>query len=283
MSNNLSNEKRAQMLMCLVEGMSLRATNRVCGVAFNTALSFVPMLGKACSEYQDRTLRNLTCERLELDEQHGFYRCRQKNLVQGRNDGGDVWSWLALDSETKLVVSYFCGDRSISSAFLFLQDIRQRVANEPTIVTDGLAAYVAAVENSFGSGVDFAQLVKVFGPSGALTPTGRYAPPKLTTLKRNVISGHVEEGEISTSYVERLNLTVRMGNRRCTRLTNAHSKTLENHVHMMGIFFMFYNFCRIHQSLRITPAMAAGVTDHVWEASDVVALLAESDRVSDAA
>ncbi len=276
MSNNLSPEKRAQLVRCLCEGMSLRATSRICDVAFNTVLKFVPMIGQACSDYQDRVLRGLKCERLELDEQWNFVLKKQRNVREGERNVGDCWTWIALDASTKLVPSYFIGPRSLESAYLFMRDIKDRLTNRPIIVTDGFSAYKSAVENVFGSEADFAQVIKLFGSTQA-DPAGggRYSPPACTGIKKHIISGAVPECEISTSFVERLNLSVRMHSRRCTRLTNAHSKKLENHTHAMSLFFMFYNFCRIHESLRCTPAMAAGVTQHVWDTQDLVALLDE--------
>lgn len=279
MPNVLSSEKRAQLVSCLVEGMSIRATARICDVAFNTVLSFVPLIGKACSDYQDSVLRGLTCKRLELDETWAPVYAKDKNLPpdkRGVRGYGSAYTWIALDSETKLVPTWFVGDRSAASAFLFLHDLKTRLVNRPQIITDGHAAYMSEIENVFGDEVDFARIIKIFGSGQAGNSSeARYSPPKCTGIEKHLVRGTVPEGNISTSYVERFNLSLRMHNRRFTRLTNAHSKKLENHVHSLSLFMMFYNFARRHDTLRVSPAMAAGVTNHLWDVREIVALLNE--------
>lgn len=286
MSNVLHREKRAQLVSCLVEGMSLRATARTCDVAFNTVLKFVPLIGKACSDYQDSVLRNLICEVIQLDEQWNFCLAKDKNLPadkRGVQGYGSIWTWIAVDAATKLVPTWFVGDRSTASAFMFLHDLKTRLSNRPQLISDGHTAYAPVIENVFGDGVDFAQVIKLFGNAPGETTEARYSPPKCTGIKRHVVCGSVPEANVSTSFVERLNLSVRMHNRRCTRLTNGHSKKVENHVHAMSLFFMFYNFARRHETLRCSPAMAAGVTNHLWDVHEIVALLDEPAQAAGAA
>ena len=286
MSNNLPSEKQAQMAHCLVEGMSVRATARICGVAFNTVLKFVPLIGQACSDYQDSALRGLTCKRLELDETFAPIYAKDRNLPldkRGVPGFGSTYTWIAFDAETKLVPSWFVGDRSSTSAFLFLHDLKTRLVNRPQIITDGHGVYPGAIESVFGNEVDYARIIKIFGANAGNAAEVRYSPPKCTGIEKHLMRGHVESGDISTSYVERFNLSLRMGNRRFTRLTNAHSKKMENHVHALSLFTMFYNFARVHETIRCTPAMAAGVTNHVWEVSEIVALLDRSAGAENAA
>ena len=286
MANNLPAEKQGRLIACLVEGMSIRATARICDVAFNTVLSFVPRIGQACSDYQDSVLRGLTCKRLELDETFAPIYAKDRNLPpdkRGVPGFGATYTWIALDSETKLVPSWFVGDRSTASAFLFLHDLKGRLVNRPQIVTDGHAAYLSAIENVFGDEVDYARIIKIFGGQPGNSAEARYSPPKCTGIEKHLVRGNVPEGQISTSYVERFNLSLRMHNRRFTRLTNAHSKKLENHVHALSLFTMFYNFARRHETLRISPAMAAGVTNHLWDVQEIVALLDEPARAEGAA
>jgi IS1 family transposase len=272
--NRLTNEQRAQLVGLLVEGNSIRATSRLSGVAFNTVLKFVADIGRACLEYQDRTLRNLTCKRIQADEIWAFAYCKDKNIPEDmkcRRDVGSVWTWVALDADSKLAVSWFVGDRSAVAATAFLQDVATRLAHRVQLTTDGRKAYLSAVEATFGADVDYSMLEKVYGPS----PEGekRYSPAECIGCKRHVITGKPDQAHVSTSYVERSNLTMRMGMRRFTRLTNAFSKKLENHAHSVALHFMWYNFGRIHKTLRVTPAMEAGVTDHVWTAAEVANLL----------
>jgi IS1 family transposase len=217
-------------------------------------------------------MRNLRCKRIQCDEIWSFVGCKQKNVKKGQRNRGDVWTWTALDAETKLVPCWFVGTRDAGAAYHFMHDLAGRLAHRVQLTTDGHAAYLSAVEDAFGSQIDFAQLIKIYGkaPEG---PEVRYSPAQCMGARKAVISGYPEFQHVSTSYTERQNLSMRMGMRRFTRLTNAFSKKLENHEHAIALYFMYYNFCRIHQTLRCTPAMEAGVSDHVWSLEEVVGLL----------
>lgn len=272
--NKLTNEKRVAVVKALVEGMSIRATVRMTGVAKNTIVKLLADLGRVCSEYQDAKLRNLPCKRIQADEVWSFIYAKAKNVPGAKaapQDAGDVWTWTAIDADTKLVPSWRVGPRDIGTATEFMRDLAGRLASKVQLTTDGLKAYLWAVEDAFGGDIDFAQLQKIYASQhdGA----GRYSPPVVAGTKTDFVTGNPDPVHVSTSYVERQNLTMRMSMRRFTRLTNGFSKKLENHCAAIALHFMHYNFCRVHQSLRITPAMAAGVTDHVWEIEEVVALL----------
>jgi len=262
------------MVQCLVEGCSMRATARMCGVSFNTVLKFVPMIGKACSIYQDNAYRNLPCQRLQLDEIHSIIGC--KNLTATKEHRAKGWggcyTWVAVDADSRAVVCWFVGDRSAGSAWHFLNDLKGRLANRVQISTDGHAAYVAPMESTFGTDLDYGQVQKIYGPSANGVEV-RYSPAQCMGAKKAVISGNPEFSHISTSYVERVNLTMRMGMRRFTRLTNGQSKKMENHEHALALFYMHYNFARINQAHRVTPAMELGISTKVWSIADIVALL----------
>jgi len=272
--NKLSTEERAKVVACLVEGNSIRATSRITGVARNTVNKLLVDLGTACSNYQAETLRNLKCGRIQCDEIWSFVGAKEKNTRAAKKaEGwGDIWTWIALDADTKLVPCWFIGERHAGAAYHFMHDLKARLANRVQITTDGHRAYLYAVEDAFGCEIDYAQLVKIYGatPEGAEV---RYSPAICMGTKRAVISGAPDFDHVSTSYVERQNFTMRMSMRRFTRLTNAHSKKVENHAHAIAIHYMHYNFARIHQSLRVTPAMEAGVTDHVWSLEEIVGLV----------
>jgi IS1 family transposase len=273
--NQLPIATRAQILACLVEGNSLRATSRLCDVAINTVVKMLVDAGAACSAYQDRTFRNLTCRRLQCDEIWAFCYAKAKNVpeeMRGTPGVGDVWTWTAIDAETKLIPCWFVGDRSAGSAYHFMHDLAGRLAHRVQLTTDGHAAYLSAVESAFGDGIDFAQLVKIYG-AGEQGPSTRYSPAQCMGARKAHVTGSPDFAHVSTSHVERSNLTLRMGNRRFTRLTNAFSKKVENHEHSIALSMMHYNFCRIHKTLRVTPAMQAGVATRVWELTDIVALL----------
>ncbi len=272
--NQLSREKRTAIVNCLVEGNSVRSTSRLAGVAFNTVLSFVPKIGAACAEFQDRVMRNLTCKRLQCDELWAFCGTKERNATeeQKAKGWGDIWTWTAIDAETKLIPCWHVGTRDGQAAWRFMTDLAGRLAHRVQLTTDGHKPYLAAVEDAFGGDIDFAQLVKIYG-SGEPAPDVRYSPAVCTGTKQVHVTGTPDAAHVSTSFVERANLTVRMGNRRFTRLTNAHSKKAANHGHAFALTMMHYNFCRIHSALRVTPAMAAGISDHVWGLSEVVALL----------
>lgn len=276
----LSIEQRTKILACLVEGTSLRATARMTGAAFNTVLKFVADVGAFCSDYQDRVFRNLKCRRVQVDEIWSFVGAKQKNATpEQKADGwGDAWTFVAIDADTKLVPCWMVGPRSAAAAYHFMCDLRDRVSNRMQLTTDGYRPYMMAVTEAFGTDIDFAQLQKIYGdvPADAV----RYSPAKCMGTRTAVISGTPDASHISTSYVERQNLTMRMSMRRFTRLTNGHSKKLENHEHALALFYMHYNFCRIHSTLRVTPAMASGVASRVWELSDIAALLDAAEKMA---
>lgn len=278
--NQLPSKTRAQVIAALVEGNSVRATVRMTGVAKNTIAKLVTELGPACAAYMDRTLRNLPCKRIQCDETWSFVYAKQKNVpaeLAGRFGYGDVWTWVAMDADTKLVCSWLVGPRDAGTAYEFMQDLASRLAHRIQLTTDGLKVYVNAVEDAFGADIDYATLVKLYGQP--VDEARRYSPARILGVQAATISGDPNPKHISTSYIERQNLTVRMGMRRFTRLTNGFSKKIENHVAAIAVHYLHYNFCRIHQSLRVTPAMEAGVSDHVWPVSELVALL-DSDSMS---
>jgi IS1 family transposase len=277
MSNILSPEKRARVIACLVEGNSIRSTCRLMGVGKNTVARLLVAVGKACSNYQDKAFRQLTCKRIQVDEVWSFVGAKEKHTTEETKakGWGDCWTWTALCSDSKLIPCWFVGGRNASAAFHFMSDLAARMAHRIQLTSDGHAPYVTAVENAFGPAVDFAQLIKIYG-EGPKTEA-RYSPAQCMGSRKAIISGSPEHKHISTSHVERSNLTLRMSNRRFTRLTNAFSKKLEHHEHHLALSFCFYNFCRIHQTLRVTPAMAAGVATRVWEIADIVALLDSQD------
>lgn len=277
--NRLSTEKRTAIIGCLVEGNSIRATVRITGAAKNTITRLLVDLGAACTEIQDQMLRDLPCTTIECDEIWSFAYAKQKNVPEqfrGTPGYGDVWTWVALCADTKLVPSWLVGERTIEDATTFAHDLRGRLG-EPRvqITTDGLRAYREAIGDAFaGDRVDFAQLHKVYGVDPRLKGAERrYSPPVCTSTQVTVVAGDPDPGEISTSYVERQNLTMRMGMRRFTRLTNGFSKKVENLAHAVSLHYCFYNFSRVHQTLRCTPAQAAGVTDRRWTLTDIAALL----------
>lgn len=271
--NKLDNKRRAQVIAALVEGNSIRATVRMTGVAKNTIVKLLEDIGEACANYQDEVMRNLPCRRLECDEIWAFCYAKKKNVSpekQGVFGYGDVWTWVAIDADTKLVPCWHVGRRDAHAANEFITDLASRLAHRVMLTTDGLKAYLEAVEGAFGADIDFAQLIKIYGKEQEEI---RYSPAECVGCEVKVVTGDPFPPMISTSYVERQNLTMRMGMRRFTRLTNGFSKKLENHMHAIALHFMYYNFCRIHQTLRCTPAMEAGVSKKVWEIADVVALL----------
>ena len=275
MANVLSTPKRVAIVSALVEGVGIRATARMVGVSKDTVMKLWRELGEACSRYQDEALRDLPCKRLQVDEIWSFVYAKEKNVPaekKGTFGFGDVWTFTAIDAETKLVPSFLVGMRDAGCATEFLNDLAGRLANRVQLTADGHKMYLSAVEDAFGGDIDFAQLVKIYGatPEG---PEVRYSPAQCLGAEKHAVTGCPDPKHISTSYVERHNLTMRMSIRRFTRLTNAFSKKLENHAAALGLFFMHYNFCRIHQTLRVTPAMAAGVSSRVWEVADLVALL----------
>jgi IS1 family transposase len=272
--NKLSTEEKVRVVSCLVEGNSLRATVRMTGVHRTTILRLLVDLGKACSEYQDKTLRNLTCKRIQCDEIWSFIGAKEKNATEEQKEAGwgDVWTWTAMDAQTKLVPCWFVGTRDGGAAYHFIHDLAGRLASRVQLTTDGHRAYLDAVEDAFGMEIDYAQLVKIYGnaPEGGEV---RYSPAVCMGARKAVINGKPDFKHVSTSHVERQNLTMRMSMRRFTRLTNAFSKKVENHEAAIALHYMYYNFARIHQTLRVTPAMEAGVADHVWSLEEIIRLL----------
>ncbi len=271
--NQLSVAERTRVVSALVEGNSLRAISRMTGTHRGAILKLLADLGRACSIFQDNALRNLTCKRIECDEIWSFVGAKEKNTTtEKKAEGwGDVWTWVALDAETKIVPCWFIGTRDSASANHFMHDLADRLTHRVQLTTDGHKPYLTAVADAFGTDIDFATLTKIYG-EGPKTEA-RYSPAQCMGTRKAKVSGSPKAEHVSTSFVERQNLTMRMSMRRFTRLTNAFSKKVENHEHAVALHFMHYNFCRIHQSLRVTPAMAAGVSTRVWELADIVALL----------
>ncbi len=250
----------------------MRSISRVADVSINTVSKLLVEAGEACLAIHEETVRNVKAGRVQCDEIWSFCHAKEKNVASAKaapEGAGDVWTWTAIDADTKLIVSYFVGDRSGQSAIALMDDLRGRLANRVQLTTDGHRAYLEAVEGAFGGDVDYAQLVKMYGPT--ITAPGRYSPAECTGIKKIRREGNPDVAHVSTSFVERQNLTMRMSMRRFTRLTNAFSKKLDNHIHALALYFAFYNFCRIHKTLRMTPAMAAGITDRLWSLEDIVA------------
>ncbi len=274
--NKLPHAKRAQILAMLCEGSSMRSISRVADVSINTVSKILVEAGEACLILHDETVRNVKASRIQCDEIWSFCHAKQKNVAAAKaapEGAGDVWTWTAIDADSKLIVSYYVGDRSGQSAMCLMDDLQARLANRVQLTTDGHKAYLEAVEGVFGGDVDFAQLVKLYGPT--ITAPGRYSPAECIGAKKLALEGNPDIKHVSTSYVERQNLTMRMSIRRFTRLTNAFSKKLDNHIHALALYFVFYNFTRIHKTLRMSPAMAAGVTDRLWSLDDVIAKIDE--------
>lgn len=270
--NRLSSADRTRVVACLVEGNSQRATVRITGVAKGTVARLAVELGEACERFADRVMVNLPCEHIQCDEIWSFVGCkeRQKKNAKGKHPG-DVWTWVAIDPETKLIPRWFVGDRTAESAYRFLRGLAPRLAKRIQLSTDGHRAYLIAVEAAWCMRpIDFGMLVKIYGNT---TAEGKYSPGEVIGFRKETIRGNVDETLICTSHVERQNLTMRMQMRRFTRLTNAFSKKIENHKMACAIHFVHYNFCRVHQTLRVTPAMAAGLSDHVWTLAEMVGLL----------
>ncbi|HEY4894941.1 MAG TPA: IS1 family transposase [Solirubrobacteraceae bacterium] len=282
--NRLSTEKRAQIIGCLVEGNSIRATVRMTGAAKNTVTKLLVDLGEACAGYQDRVLRDVPCTTLEVDEIWAYCYAKQRNVPdehKGEYGYGDVWTWTAICADTKLVPSWLVGERTAEDAWCFLADLKNRVPIVEQITSDGYRAYESAAGLTFGRDIDWAMLQKIYATDRS--GKARYSPAVCTGTKVRVLKGDPDPAKISTSYVERQNLTMRMGMRRFTRLTNGFSKKVENLAHAVSLHYLHYNFARVHSSLTITddggktikrtPAMAAGVTDHVWTLTEIAGLL----------
>lgn len=270
--NCLSIEKRTQVVSALIEGNSIRATVRMTGVCKDTVLKLLVDLGIACASYHDRHVRNVRPQHVQCDEIWNFCYAKAKNVSDDQKalGAGDVWTWIAIDADSKLGISYLVGKRDATDAYRMMQDLSGRVESRFQLTTDGHHVYLNAIESTFGSEIDYAMLVKVYGN---LEPDTRYSPGRILSTQLAVITGNPNPKHISTSYVERQNLTIRMSMRRFTRLTNAFSKKLDNLKHAVALHFMYYNFCRIHSSLRVTPAIEAGLADHVWSLEELVSLL----------
>jgi IS1 family transposase len=281
--NKLSSEERARILHLLCEGNSIRAVERLTGASKHTVSRLLIDAGKALAAYQDAAFVNLPCKRIQCDEIWSFTYAKEKNVktaTAAPEWAGDTWTWTAICADTKLVPSWMVGGRDSDYAMAFMDDLAKRLANRVQLTTDGHRAYLEAVEGAFGGDVDYAQLVKIYGEAPEAFK-GRYSPADCTGIRKRRVEGDPDRKHVSTSYVERQNLTMRMHMRRFTRLTNGFSKKVENHAHSVALHFAYYNFVRIHKTLRMTPAMAAGVTDRLWDMSDLVAVL-EAAEAADA-
>ncbi|MCK0148554.1 IS1 family transposase [Marivita sp. S6314] len=274
--NKLDHKTRALILRLLVEGNSIRATSRIADVSKNTVNKLLINAGKACAKYHDENVRNVKATVIQCDEIWSFTYAKQKNVktaTAAPEGAGDTWTWTAIDSDSKLIVSYMVGGRDSEYAIEFMDDLRARLANRVQLTTDGHKAYLEAVEGAFGGDVDYAQLIKLYGDAGGKTAARKYSPAECTGIKKRTVEGNPDKALISTSYVERQNLTMRMHMRRFTRLTNGFSKKVENHMHAVALHFMYYNFVKVHQTLKVTPAMEAGLTDRLWDVADLVAIV----------
>jgi IS1 family transposase len=271
--NRLNSEEQTKVVAALVEGNSIRSTSRMTGVARNTITTLLVDLAAACADYHHRCVRNVRVRRLQCDEIWQYVGAKRKNVTpeQEKAGWGDTWTWTAIDADTKLCLSYYVGDRGKHSAYNFMRDCANRIAGRPQITTDSHRPYLQAIEDAFGMEVDYAQLHKIFGAT--TLDESRYSPATCIGCDMKTVSGNPDPKHVSTSYVERQNLSMRMGIRRFTRLTNAFSKKVENHAAAVALWFAYYNFCRVHQTLRVTPAMEAGIADHVWTVEELVNLL----------
>lgn len=274
--NKTNQAKRTQILRCLVDGNSIRATSRICDCAINTVVKLLLEAGRVCTEYQDQIFHDLPCRRLQCDEIWSFVYAKEKNAspeMKAAGEAGDVWTWTAIDADTKLIPCWHIGSRGADAASAFMTDLASRLRSRVQLTSDGHKAYLQAVEDAFGGDIDYAMLVKIYGSAPDRHAEARYSPAVCMGARQSPMIGAPDPAHISTSYCERANLTMRMSMRRFTRLTNAFSKKIENHAAAIALNFMNYNFCRIHQSLRVTPAMAAGITGTVWEIEDIVNLI----------
>ena len=277
--NRLSTEDRARILHMLCEGNSIRSVTRLTGCSKNTVVKLLVDAGKACMAFHDANVRDIKAKRVQVDEIWSFTYAKQKNVADAKaapDGAGDTWTWTAIDADSKLIVSYIVGGRDSEYAMGFMDDLASRLATRVQLTSDGHRAYLEAVEGAFGADVDYAQLVKIYGasPDGG---KGRYSPADCTGIRKRRVEGDPDIDHVSTSYVERSNLTMRMHMRRFTRLTNAFSKKVENHAYAVALHMMYYNFVRIHKTLRVTPAMAAGVADRLWEIGDIATLVDAAD------
>lgn len=273
--NKLSLQKRAQIIGLLVEGNSMRAVTRLVGCSINTVTKLLEDVGAACAEFQDGAIRNINSKRVQCDEIWSFCYSKEKNVApedKGILGHGDAYTWTAIDADTKLAISWLVGRRDNESAEAFIADLASKLAGRIQLTTDGYGPYIGAIEKAFGGAVDYAMLVKIYEGEGQQDQR-RYSPAGFVKAEKRRINGDPDIKEVSTSYVERQNLTMRMSMRRFTRLTNGFSKKIENLAHAVALHFMFYNFGRVHKTLRVTPAMEAGIADHVWSLEEIAALV----------
>lgn len=278
--NKLPLQARVQILSMLCEGSSMRSISRVCDVSINTVSKLLIDAGEVCIAYHDQYVRGLQSKRIQCDEIWSFCYAKNKNIRDAKSpvDGaGDVWTWTALDADSKMIVSWCVGRRDAESAYGLMEDLRSRIKTRVQLTTDGHKAYLEAVESTLGADVDYAMLVKLYGGPQGSDQERKYSPGECIGARKEPIQGEPNPKHISTSYVERQNLNMRMGMRRFTRLTNAFSKKFENHCHALSLYFMFYNFCRIHETLKVSPAMAAGVSNTLWNMEQIVALIDACD------
>lgn len=274
--NKLDIKTRIAILNMLVEGSSMRSISRITGVSINTVTKLLEDAGRACAAYHDQTVRNVKANHVQCDEIWSFCYAKEKNVASAKaapEGAGDVWTWTAIERDSKMILSFEVGDRSGATAIEFMDDLCARLANHVQLTTDGHKAYLEAVEGAFGGDIDYAMLVKLYGDLGGKTAERKYSPAECTGIRKQAIEGKPDMAKASTSHVERQNLSMRMGMRRFTRLTNGFSKKLENHLHMLSLYFVHYNFVRVHKSLRMTPAMAAGVSDTLHDMAWLVGII----------
>jgi IS1 family transposase len=277
--NKLDSKTRAQILHLLCEGQSIRAITRVTGASKNTVIKLLVDAGKACMAFHDANVQDVKSKRIQVDEIWSFTYAKQKNVASAKaapDGAGDTWTWTAIDADSKLIVSYFVGGRDSDCAICFMDDLRSRLANRVQLTSDGHKAYLEAVEGAFGGDIDYAMLIKMYGPSTE-SAKGRYSPAECTGAKKMRVEGSPEMAHVSTSYAERQNKTMRMHMRRFTRLTDGFSKKVENHAYAVALHMMYYNFVRIHTTLHTTPAMAAGISARLWEIGDIVKLVEDAE------
>jgi IS1 family transposase len=274
--NKLPLAKRVQILSMLVEGSSMRAVSRVCDVSINTVTKLLVDAGNACAAFHVETVRDVQAKRVQCDEIWSFCYAKQKNVAAAKAapvGAGNVWTWTALDSDSKMILSWMVGGRDAYTANLFMDDLAQRITGRVQLTTDGHHSYLDAVAGAFGTDIDYGMLVKLYGEEAGAGPERKYSPGECVGARREVITGNPDMKAVSTSHVERHNLTMRMSMKRFARLGNAFSRKIDNHLHALSLYFVWYNFCRQHKAHKLSPAMAAGVADRLWSMEDIVALV----------